>query len=151
MNVSLTPKLEAFVRRKVASGLYNNASEVVREALRTLIEREAVPAPAPEQARSAPSLADVRAALADLEGTLRDKGITSVAVFGSLVRGEAGPASDVDVLIDVDPVARFSLVDLVDLKNLLEDRLRHRVDVVTREGLDPHARERVLGDAEVVF
>ena len=34
MNVSLTPALEGFVRRKVASGLYNNASEVVREARR---------------------------------------------------------------------------------------------------------------------
>ena len=41
MNVSLTPKLEAFVRRKVAEGLYGNASEVVREALRRQIEAEA--------------------------------------------------------------------------------------------------------------
>jgi len=41
MNVSLTPQLEEFVRRKVASGLYNNASEVVREGLRLMIEREA--------------------------------------------------------------------------------------------------------------
>ena len=40
MNVSLTPKLEEIVRRKVASGLYNNASEVIREALRLLVERD---------------------------------------------------------------------------------------------------------------
>jgi len=43
MNVSLTAELEKYVRRKVASGLYNNASEVIREALRLLVEREAVP------------------------------------------------------------------------------------------------------------
>lgn len=40
MNVSLTPQLENFVREKVASGFYNNASEVIREALRMLEERE---------------------------------------------------------------------------------------------------------------
>jgi antitoxin ParD1/3/4 len=41
MNISLTPKLEGFVKAKVKSGDYNNASEVIREALRVLQEREA--------------------------------------------------------------------------------------------------------------
>jgi antitoxin ParD1/3/4 len=40
MNISLTPPLEALVQEKVASGLYNNASEVVREALRLMHERD---------------------------------------------------------------------------------------------------------------
>ena len=40
MNVSLTPELEALVQSKVASGLYNNQSEVVREALRFLAEQD---------------------------------------------------------------------------------------------------------------
>lgn len=40
MNVNLTPKLEEFVHKKVSSGSYNNASEVVREALRLLEERD---------------------------------------------------------------------------------------------------------------
>ncbi len=40
MNVSLTPQLEALVREKVETGLYNNASEVVREALRLMEERD---------------------------------------------------------------------------------------------------------------
>jgi len=40
MNISLTPNLEALVQKKVASGLYNNASEVVREALRLMHERD---------------------------------------------------------------------------------------------------------------
>lgn len=42
MNVSLTPALEKMVQQKVDSGLYNNASEVVREALRLLRETEEV-------------------------------------------------------------------------------------------------------------
>ncbi|HWA91916.1 MAG TPA: type II toxin-antitoxin system ParD family antitoxin [Rhizomicrobium sp.] len=40
MNVSLTPALEKLVRDKVESGLYNNASEVIREALRLMKESE---------------------------------------------------------------------------------------------------------------
>ena len=40
MNISLTPPLEALVHEKVASGFYNNASEVVREALRLMHERD---------------------------------------------------------------------------------------------------------------
>ncbi len=41
MHVSLTPELENQVRLKVESGLYNNASEVVRESLRLMFERDA--------------------------------------------------------------------------------------------------------------
>lgn len=40
MNISLTPELEKMVQAKVASGLYNNASEVIREALRTSLRQE---------------------------------------------------------------------------------------------------------------
>ena len=42
MNVSLTPELEKFVVSKVESGLYNNASEVVREGLRLLKEQDEI-------------------------------------------------------------------------------------------------------------
>ena len=42
MNISLTPTLEKFVQDKVASGLYNSVSEVIREALRLLASKEGV-------------------------------------------------------------------------------------------------------------
>jgi len=44
MNVSLTPQLESFVKQKVSTGLYNSVSEVIREALRLLEEKEALKA-----------------------------------------------------------------------------------------------------------
>lgn len=50
MNISLTPQLEELVRARVASGMYNNASEVVREALRLLDEHERLRAEAFRQA-----------------------------------------------------------------------------------------------------
>ena len=40
MNISLTPTLEKFVNDKVASGLYNSVSEIIREAIRLLISKE---------------------------------------------------------------------------------------------------------------
>ena len=42
MNISLTPELERLVQEKVASGLYNSASEVIRESLRLLHERDRI-------------------------------------------------------------------------------------------------------------
>ena len=41
MHVSLTPTLEEYTREKIKSGLYNNASEVIRESLRLMVERDA--------------------------------------------------------------------------------------------------------------
>ena len=80
MNVSLTAELEKYVRRKVASGLYNNASEVIREALRLHVENER--APPTRHARESPRKDDVVAELAALEKPLRQRGLTSVALFG---------------------------------------------------------------------
>ena len=147
MNVSLTPTLEKFVRRKVASGLYNNASEVVRDGLRLLAEREAAVA----RPAVPPRKDEVRAALATLEKPLRAKGVTSLALFGSVLRGEAKAGSDVDVLIEVKPKARFSLVSLVSIKHLLEQRIGRPVDVVTRAGIEPAIRDAVFREAERVF
>lgn len=95
--------------------------------------------------------AEIRAQIGVLEPVLRGRGVKSLALFGSVARRDAGPASDVDVLIDVNPDAGFSLVDLVEIKTLLESRLRRQVDIVTPGGLDPRFRKRVLEDAEPVF
>src|SRR5271156_6227435 len=149
MNVSLTAELEKYVRRKVASGLYNNASEVIREALRLHVENER--APPTRHARESPRKDDVVAELAALEKPLRQRGLTSLALFGSVVRGAAHHDSDIDLLVDVTPDAQFSLIDLVAVKDFLEDQLGRKVDVVTRGGLEPAIRDRVLREAEAVF
>jgi putative addiction module CopG family antidote len=149
MNVSLTAELEKYVRRKVASGLYNNASEVIREALRLHVENER--APHTRRVRESPKKDEVAAGLAALEKPLRQRGLTSLALFGSVVRSTARPDSDIDVLVDVASDAQFSLIDLVAVKDFLEDQLGRRVDVVTRGGLEPAIRDRVLREAQSVF
>jgi putative addiction module CopG family antidote len=149
MNVSLTAELENYVRRKVASGLYNNASELIREALRLHVDYERVPPT--RRARQSPKKDEVIAALAALEKPLRQRGLISLALFGSVVRSTARPDSDIDVLVDVAPDAQFSLIDLVAVKDFLEDQIGRRVDVATRAGLEPAIRNRVLREAETVF
>lgn len=72
-------------------------------------------------------------------------GATSVRVFGSWARGEQGSRSDLDLLVDLE-VGR-SLLDLVAIKQDLEDLLHCSVDVVTERSLSPWLRERVLAEA----
>ncbi len=64
MNVSLTPELEQFVQEKVSSGLYYSASEVIREGLRLLKEREQF-----HQIRSSELRQDIQAGLDSGETT----------------------------------------------------------------------------------
>ena len=72
-------------------------------------------------------------------------GARNVRVFGSCARGDAGPASDVDLLVDTATVTSswFPAGLIVDL----EDLLGRRVDVVTENGLNPLIRDRVLREA----
>ena len=149
MNVSLTPELEKYIRRKVTSGLYNNASEVIREALRLLVEREG--AFTVRRDLEQPRKAEILIELAALEKPLRERGLASLSLFGSIARGTGRPESDVDVLVDIAPNVRFSLIDLVSVKDFLEDQLGRRVDVVTKDGLEPAVRDRVLREAQAVF
>ena len=149
MNVSLTPELERYIRGKVDSGLYSNASEVVREALRLLVGQESGNTGTPR--RQSPQREHIHAELKALEKPLRERGLSALALFGSTARGTARPESDVDVLIDVAADVSFSLVDLVSVKDFLEDKLGRTVDVVTREGLDPAIRDRVIREAHAVF
>jgi predicted nucleotidyltransferase len=101
--------------------------------------------------------------MATTSGILEDKrgevlrivarhGARRVRVFGSVVRGDAplkgifvGPDSDVDILVDLDPGR--SLLDIVAIKQDLEDLLGCRVDVVTEAAISPYIRDRVLDEA----
>lgn len=72
-------------------------------------------------------------------------GARAVRVFGSRARGEAGPDSDLDLLVTLEPGR--SLLDLIAIKQDLEALLRLPVDVVTENGLSPYVRARVLEEA----
>ena len=83
--------------------------------------------------------------------SVRERGATSLYVFGSTIRDEAGGESDLDLFIDYDPTKKFSLVDLVGIKHLLEDGLGVEVDVTTRDSLHPALRQTIEQSAVRVF
>lgn len=75
----------------------------------------------------------------------RRRGVTRMLVFGSMARGDAGDASDVDLLVTLAP--GISGLALGGLLADAQDLLGRRVDVVTEAGLHPALRARVLADA----
>ena len=75
----------------------------------------------------------------------RRHGATRVRVFGSVARGDAGPGSDLDFLVDMEPGR--SLMDQGGLLMDLRELLGCKVDVVTEPGLRDRIRQRVLQEA----
>ncbi len=73
--------------------------------------------------------------------------VTELGIFGSYVRGEQNEESDVDVLIDYEKAP--TVFKLVELRNYLNELTGMKVDVVTKKGLKPRIRERVL--SEVIY
>ena len=73
-------------------------------------------------------------------------GIRKARLFGSIVRGESGPNSDVDVLVDFEPGR--SLLDQVGFEQDLETLLGCKVDVVVEGGISPYLESRILQEAQ---
>jgi hypothetical protein len=82
--------------------------------------------------------------LGEHRAELAAMGVTSLALFGSVARDEAGPDSDVDVIIDVR--RPFSLFDLAGVHLRLEEIFGCKVDVATEGGMKPRYRERIEQD-----
>lgn len=95
-----------------------------------------------------PSIAQLAQVRAEILAAASRHGATNVRVFGSVARGDADAASDVDFLVDFEPGR--SLLDLAGLLIDLEDLLGHPVDVVTEPGLKARIRQRVLAEAVAV-
>lgn len=72
-------------------------------------------------------------------------GARNVRVFGSVARGDAGPDSDVDFLVELEPGR--SLLDHAALFLEIAEIVGRKVDVITERGLRPRIRARVLAEA----
>lgn len=83
--------------------------------------------------------------LAGHRGELSALGVKSLALFGSMARGESSDRSDVDLLVEFDrPVG---LLKFVQVQRYLAELLESRVDLVTLDALKPKMRQRVLAEA----
>lgn len=92
-------------------------------------------------------IARLRAHRAELEAA----GVAHAGVFGSVARGEAGPGSDIDVLIDFAPDHRPTIYDYVEAKQRVAALFDGHVDVVARVALAARMRDAVLRDVIHAF
>src|SRR6266403_3862173 len=89
--------------------------------------------------------------LKDREADLRAQGVTHAALFGSIARGDDRPDSDIDIMIELDPAARVTMFDYVEIKEYIEGLFSELVDVVNRDGLKPLVRPKATADAIYAF
>jgi len=90
------------------------------------------------------ALTILRAALPELQVRY---GVKDIALFGSVARNEAGPDSDVDLLVEFEPGQTGGYFNFFALQEDLERRLHHSVDLVTPDALKRQLRERILAEA----
>ncbi len=77
--------------------------------------------------------------------------VTELSLFGSVLRDDFGPESDVDVLVNFAPEAPWSLFDLVDMVDELETIFGRKVDLIESDGLrNPIRRRAILSGREVI-
>lgn len=88
---------------------------------------------------------------APVDAVCRRYKVQRLRLFGSAARGEDGPDSDVDLIVDFAKGARPGLFGLAELGEDLESILGTRVDVTTEAGLHPRIKAKVLAAAEVVW
>lgn len=92
---------------------------------------------------------EIRSILRAHAGELHDRyGITNLAVFGSVVRGEATEKSDVDILGDIP--LRLNLFDLMEVELYLCDLLDANVDLIPRGEIRRELQDRILAEAVAV-
>jgi len=84
------------------------------------------------------------------EAELHRFGVAHLYLFGSIARQEARADSDVDLFFDTDN-PRFSLIELVDVQECVQDILGRESDVMTRASLHPMLRPQIEAEALRVF
>ncbi|RLI77646.1 hypothetical protein DRP05_09545 [Archaeoglobales archaeon] len=80
---------------------------------------------------------------------LKKHGVKKAVLFGSLVRGEMGEDSDIDILVKIDK--DISLLDFVGIKLELEEVLGRKVDLVEYDTIKPRLKDRILKEQVVIL
>lgn len=144
---------EAFLSVRVPAELRSRVKQLAaksRTSVQDLVQ-QAIESYLREHDRAPPDLGKTIAILRQHAPALRKRGVEHLYVFGSLVRGEAAPHSDIDLAIDVAPDADFSLLDFIRVKQEAEDLLGWPTDLVERKMLKRFVRPEVEQEATQVF
>jgi uncharacterized protein len=90
---------------------------------------------------------DVLDTLHQNRSRLRSFGLRRIGLFGSFVRGEQRPESDIDLLVEFEPDKK-TFDAFMELSFFLEELLQHRVELVTVESLSPYIGPHILKEVE---
>ena len=77
--------------------------------------------------------------------------VRELRIFGSRARGDNGPESDYDLLVDFTPDSGVSLLEFSRMQIDLQALLGNKVDLVPKNGLKPRIRESVLSEAQLIY
>jgi len=77
--------------------------------------------------------------------------INKLSLFGSILRDDFGPESDIDILVEFEPSARITFLDMVSIEMELTDLLNRQVDLRTPQELSRYFRQKVLNGAQVLY
>ncbi|MCL4501025.1 MAG: nucleotidyltransferase family protein [Deltaproteobacteria bacterium] len=90
---------------------------------------------------------DVLKVLHQNRDRLKSLGVSRVGLFGSFVRGEQHPDSDIDLLVEFEP-GQKTFDAFMELSFLLEEIFQHRIELVTAESLSPYIGPHILKEVE---
>jgi predicted nucleotidyltransferase len=88
---------------------------------------------------------------AELAAFCRRYQVRELALFGSMLRPDHRPDSDVDLLVSFAPGARVTFLTLASMQRELEALLGRKVDLVPKDGLKPAIRDHILATARVLY
>ena len=98
-----------------------------------------------------PDLASVISRLKTCEESLRSRGVTALWIFGSVARGDANGASDVDLIVEIADGVPLSLTGFARLKQELSEMLGRAVDLAEWRTLEPRLHKVASAEAVRVF
>jgi predicted nucleotidyltransferase len=94
---------------------------------------------------------EIIAKLRETVPALKAEGVTSLAIFGSRSRGDAKADSDLDILVDIDPTAEFSLFDVIGVQHIVQDATGLETQATLRSDIDQRMADRIADDLIKVF
>jgi uncharacterized protein len=94
---------------------------------------------------------EILARLREFEPALRQRGVAHAALFGSSARGDNGPESDIDIMVEFAPEVVLSVYEYVALKSYIAELFGVPVDVVNRAGLKPVIGPAITAEALYAF
>jgi len=144
-NRFLSVRVPAALRHRLkeaAAQRQTSVQQLVRQAIEDLVR---------EVDKSPPSLAETLATLREHADDFRRQGVHHLYLFGSVARGDARATSDIDIAVDMDPDADFSLLDLIGVQQMANELFGWPTDMVERRSLKRFVRPQVEREAVTVF